>query len=38
MDINATLLGQALVFGVLIWLGLFLRDARLRKLLPFRSI
>jgi Mn2+/Fe2+ NRAMP family transporter len=24
------------VFGVLVWLGLFLRDPRLRKLLPFR--
>lgn len=26
-----------IVFGVLIWLGLFLRDARLRALLPLRS-
>jgi len=24
------------LFGVLAWLGLFLRDARVRKLLPFR--
>src|SRR3954469_19998577 len=25
------------IFGVLVWLGLLLRDARLRALLPFRS-
>lgn len=26
------------IMGVLLWVGLFLRDARLRKLLPFRSL
>jgi hypothetical protein len=26
-----------IVLGVLVWLGLFLRDARLRALLPLRS-
>ena len=25
------------LFGVLLWLGLYLRDARLRRLLPLRS-
>jgi Mn2+/Fe2+ NRAMP family transporter len=25
------------IFGVLVWLGLWLRDARLRALLPLRS-
>lgn len=27
----------ALVFGVLVWLGLYLRDAGLRKMIPIRS-
>jgi DoxX-like family len=27
----------AAAFGVLLWLGLYLRDQRLRELLPFRS-
>ena len=27
----------AVTFGVLIWLGIYLRDARLRELLPLRS-
>ena len=27
----------AVAFGVLVWLGLFLRDARLRTLIPLRS-
>ena len=27
----------AIIFGVLIWLGLYLRDDRLRTLVPFRS-
>lgn len=27
----------AAVFGLLVWLGLYLRDQRLRELLPFRS-
>jgi hypothetical protein len=27
----------ALVLGVLVWLGLFLRDNRLRALVPLRS-
>jgi DoxX-like family len=26
------------MFGVLVWLGLFLRDARLRRLLPLRNL
>ena len=26
------------VFGILVWLGLYLRDARLRALLPLRSL
>lgn len=26
-----------IIFGVLVWLGLFLRDARLRALVPWRS-
>lgn len=26
------------IMGVMIWVGIFLRDARLRKLLPFRSL
>lgn len=26
----------AIVLGMLVWLGLFLRDARLRELIPFR--
>lgn len=26
-----------IIFGVLVWLGLFLRDARLRALIPLRS-
>jgi hypothetical protein len=26
------------IFGVLIWLGLYLRDKRLRSLIPFRSL
>jgi hypothetical protein len=25
------------VFGVVLWLGLYLRDPRLRALIPFRS-
>ena len=25
-------------FGVVIWLGLYLRDARIRELLPFRKL
>src|SRR5258708_6907781 len=29
-------LGMSLVLGVLTWLGIFLRDARLHALLPFR--
>jgi hypothetical protein len=28
----------ALVMGVVLWLGLFFRDARLRALLPWRSL
>jgi len=31
-------LAPAIVLGVFIWLGLVLRDERLRALLPFRSI
>jgi len=27
----------AIAFGVLLWLGLYLRDARLRTLVPLRS-
>ena len=27
----------AVVFGALVWLGLYLRDARVRELLPFRN-
>ncbi|HEX6043859.1 MAG TPA: DoxX family protein [Pyrinomonadaceae bacterium] len=27
----------AVVFGALVWLGLYLRDERLRELVPFRS-
>lgn len=26
-----------IIFGVLVWLGLFLRDGRLRALIPFRT-
>lgn len=26
------------IFGVLVWLGLFLRDARLRAIVPWRSL
>ena len=26
-----------IMFGILIWLGLYLRDTRLRELVPFRS-
>lgn len=26
------------IMGVMLWLGLFLRDARLRSLIPFRSL
>jgi hypothetical protein len=26
-----------IIFGVLVWAGLFLRDARLRALIPVRS-
>ena len=26
-----------IIFGVLVWLGLYLRDARVRKLVPFRK-
>lgn len=29
--------GGAVLFGVLLWLSLFLRDPRLRVLIPFRS-
>jgi len=29
--------GIAIAFGVLTWLGLYLREARLRALVPFRS-
>lgn len=28
--------GPALIFGVLLWLGLFLREPRLRTLIPFK--
>ena len=28
----------ALVFGVLTWLGIYLRDTRLRQLIPFRQL
>jgi hypothetical protein len=27
----------AIAFGVLVWLGIYLRDERLRELVPFRS-
>lgn len=27
----------AVVFGVVVWLGIYLRDERLRELIPFRS-
>jgi len=30
--------GPALFMGVLVWLGLFLRDSRIRSLLPWRSL
>ena len=28
--------GMAVLFGVLVWLGLYLRDGRVRELVPFR--
>lgn len=31
------LFGTSIVFGVLVWLGLYLREPRLRALVPFRS-
>jgi hypothetical protein len=34
--IDEGFIGQT-VFGVLVWLGLYLRDARLRALIPLRS-
>ena len=30
--------GVQVLLGVLVWLGLYLRDARLRALLPLRSV
>ena len=35
--INDPLLVVPVVFGVLVWLGLYLRDARLRALVPLRT-
>ncbi|HZN08945.1 MAG TPA: DoxX family protein, partial [Pyrinomonadaceae bacterium] len=29
--------GFAIAFGALVWLGIYLRDERLRELVPFRS-
>ena len=29
--------GPPLILGILVWLGLFLRDARVRALLPLRK-
>jgi hypothetical protein len=35
--LDGTAFGFSVAMGVLVWLGLYLRDARLRELVPFRK-